>query len=148
MNELIRTNNETDIFIVLNKLKDSFFNSCLEDDCFLIEMSKKFSEKAYFYYYGTVNEPEAFIAFYANDFDIRTSYISMIIVARDYQGKGLGKKLIEKMISVSLNNNMKRIKLEVNKENIKAIKFYEHLGFIKTEEETKESFFYIKNIGE
>ena len=52
-----------------------------------------------------------------------------IYVLEDYRGKGIGKSLMEKLISLSLGK--KNITLEVSVLNDVAISLYESLGFKK-----------------
>ena len=81
------------------------------------------------------------VAFY---FDIKNNkiFITSISVLPDYQKKGIGKKLLEKVKSESFLNNIDRIDLEVQKSNIKAIKFYLENKFSLIEE--KENSFILR----
>lgn len=58
-------------------------------------------------------------------------YVSAIYVAPEMQGVGVGGKLLRKALSVLGND--KDIFLEVISYNQKAIGFYEHFGFVKTD---------------
>lgn len=55
--------------------------------------------------------------------------IITIGVTSDYQGKGLGKALLEEMISAAIKNESEIMLLEVRVSNTKAIKLYESHGF-------------------
>lgn len=48
-----------------------------------------------------------------------------LAVSKNYQGQGIGKKLLEYI----LNNTDKNISLEVNTNNLIAISLYQNLGF-------------------
>lgn len=48
-----------------------------------------------------------------------------LAVSKNYQGQGIGKKLLEYI----LNNTDKNISLEVNTNNLIAISLYQKLGF-------------------
>lgn len=53
-----------------------------------------------------------------------------IMVDENYHSKGIGKKLMEKIISIADENLMiKRLELSVFEENKSAIKLYENFGF-------------------
>lgn len=53
-----------------------------------------------------------------------------IMVHKDYQGKGIGKKLMETVIDLADNWLMlKRLELGVFKDNIRALKLYKSFGF-------------------
>ena len=53
-----------------------------------------------------------------------------IMVRTDWQGRGIGRKLIERIIDLSDNwLNLKRIELVAFADNCEAIRFYESYGF-------------------
>lgn len=70
-----------------------------------------------------------FSAFYSNDGERRTAYLSMIAVDRNCRNGGIGKILINETVRRSKERGMEKLTLEVRKENLSAIGFYEHLGF-------------------
>lgn len=53
--------------------------------------------------------------------------IEMLFIHRDARGKGLGKALLEYAVEV-----MSAHKVDVNEDNIQAVGFYEHMGFVMT----------------
>ncbi len=54
-------------------------------------------------------------------------------------GKGIGTCAINQAISIlTTNSDRNKIILDVRKSNVRAIKCYEHIGFIITEEKTKK----------
>lgn len=56
-------------------------------------------------------------------------YISNVAVYPEFQGKGIGKKLILHVETDAKKTLSKRIVLDVEKDNIKAIDFYKSLGY-------------------
>ena len=54
--------------------------------------------------------------------------IEAIGVDSNYQNKGIGKQLMDYVISIAKEQGCNTVALTVNKENITAIKFYEKLG--------------------
>ncbi len=62
---------------------------------------------------------------------IYDSYLKIhkIYIIPDFQGKSIGKKLINHVIEIAKTNNLESISLNVNRYN-KAVTFYEHLGFV------------------
>jgi ribosomal protein S18 acetylase RimI-like enzyme len=60
------------------------------------------------------------------DFD----HISVFFVDIKYQKQGIGRKLVEKMISICRKNNPDLKKITVNS-SINAVSAYEKLGFVK-----------------
>jgi GNAT superfamily N-acetyltransferase len=55
-------------------------------------------------------------------------WISELFVSPDWQVKGIGRKLIEKVLDHFKEKDIKKISLMANKD-AKAMKFYEKLGF-------------------
>lgn len=70
-----------------------------------------------------------FIFFYCNDFERKSSYVSQLCVNSEYRNSGIGTKLITECKRVAKSLGMKKIELEVNKENLNAISFYKKNGF-------------------
>ncbi|MCX8059401.1 MAG: GNAT family N-acetyltransferase [Spirochaetes bacterium] len=60
-------------------------------------------------------------------------YIDIIAIKKEFQGMGIGKKIIEFIRNYSIENK-KYIELDVNSNNYKAINLYEKNGFIKINE--------------
>ena len=60
-------------------------------------------------------------------------YIENLIIEKNFQNNGLGTKVMHSLINES-ENKKKSIGLRVLKENKRAIKFYENLGFEKISE--------------
>jgi ribosomal protein S18 acetylase RimI-like enzyme len=63
--------------------------------------------------------------------DSGIGYLEGIIVRSDLQGKSYGKALMSNLEELAEKENCPYAKLEVFKENIKSIEFYEHLGYKK-----------------
>ncbi len=61
--------------------------------------------------------------------------IHKIYILPTAQGKGIGKKLIQKIKEIAKDNNQESLLLNVNKYNTGAIAFYEYLGFVNIKEE-------------
>ena len=54
-----------------------------------------------------------------------------IVVKKDFRNKGIGNKLLQKIIEVAKKMKMQEIYLEVNEKNQNAIKLYEKNNFEK-----------------
>lgn len=65
------------------------------------------------------------------DWEGKTAKIDAIIVDEAYRKKGIGKKLVQRFITISRKKQSKAIKSRVNVENIVAQKFHENQGFKK-----------------
>jgi len=55
--------------------------------------------------------------------------IEEIVVDEKYRGKGLGRKIMEELLVLAKDNNLKRIGLTSNPKRVAARKLYESLGF-------------------
>ena len=60
--------------------------------------------------------------------DKRRNYLHHFGVREEYRGKGLAQKLVEMSLAFSKLNGL-QIKLEVHRDNIKAVKLYEKYKF-------------------
>ena len=56
--------------------------------------------------------------------------IEDVAVNNDYRGKGIGKKLVEKLIEIAIENNCDKTVLNSSEQNLE---FYTKIGFIKNE---------------
>ena len=72
-----------------------------------------------------------------------TDHISLFFIKKEFQGKGIGKKLFEYYLDIINQRNYETKTITVNS-SIYAEKIYEKLGFIKTNEiEEKDGIKYI-----
>lgn len=58
-------------------------------------------------------------------------HITNIVTKKCYRYKGIGSKLLEELIELSKKENLSSLTLEVNENNIYAIKLYEKYNFKK-----------------
>lgn len=95
----------------------------------LYDFSVKLSLNAKHFYAYEGEEMVGFIAAYFNDPINRVAYISTVSVVLSYQGKGLGSKLLNEACLYAKEKDFRAIKLQVRKENNKALRWYEGFGF-------------------
>lgn len=57
-----------------------------------------------------------------------------IAVIETWQGRGTGRKIMLRLLQEAANQHLPKINLTVDKNNIKAIKLYDSMGFVKTAE--------------
>jgi [ribosomal protein S18]-alanine N-acetyltransferase len=62
---------------------------------------------------------------------IDESHILNLCVHPDWQGKGLGRKLIQRLLKIARQHGAETTFLEVRVNNRKALKLYEGLGFVE-----------------
>ena len=83
--------------------------------------------------WGLFNEKGALIGYLFIYFYKYTARLYSIGIAPEYQGQGLGKKLMEFYISLSKERGYKFLSLEVNTDNLRAINLYKSFGFEVTQ---------------
>ena len=106
------------------------------------ELSKKISEHAIMAAAIVNNETVGFAAYYRNDAATKTAYISVVVIDPEYRGMGLGTEIIKNVIDDCDKNGYERIRLEVDKNNQKAIRLYQKFGFKKVEEKSENNCYY------
>lgn len=135
-----------DILEAMQFCKSSMFDSDIWNQDSLEQLAKKYSENAHVAVVKVEDNIAGYVAFYCNDMESKTAYISMIVVKSEYQGLHLGGKLLDYVVSISKEKGMCKIKLEVAKENKKATGFYIHKGFVFKNEASEHSDYYILDI--
>jgi len=93
------------------------------------------SSNFFFIYYN--EEPAGYLKININDAQSEkmgdeSLEIERIYIRNKFQGKGLGKYLINKAIELAIEQNKKVIWLGVWKKNENAIGFYKKFGFVQT----------------
>jgi ribosomal protein S18 acetylase RimI-like enzyme/SAM-dependent methyltransferase len=71
------------------------------------------------------------VAAYCNDRQQRLAHITTVSVLRNWQGKRIARRLLDKCRSYAKANGFERVRLEVNELNVRATSLYEKLGFRK-----------------
>jgi ribosomal protein S18 acetylase RimI-like enzyme len=62
-------------------------------------------------------------------------FVSSLYVLPEFQGFGLGKKLLNEAYRIAKEKQFSKVWLGVMKQNVKSIEWYQNLGFIFDEEE-------------
>ncbi len=113
----------------------------------LYVFAEKLAYKAEVYIGLSEDKPIGITCFYANDYQTRCGYITLIGVKSNCRKKGIGKDLLCFSIEKMQEKGMQTVKLEVDKDNYTAIGFYQHMGF-QTLSEIENGFYLIKEIVE
>ena len=87
-----------------------------------------------------------FVVFYANDMNSRTGYITLLACAKESQGQGVGRFLMQKACREAAAAGMKTMRLEVDLDNEGAMAFYHKLGFTQAGEAMPGSMYLEKEI--
>lgn len=89
---------------------------------------------------------KGFIIFYSNDEKNRKAYVSLIVVSKEFRRQNVGTDLIKICETISKNLGMNMIRLEVDRDNESAQRFYQVLGFSFVDDGETESLYMEKNI--
>lgn len=85
-----------------------------------------------------VERDKGFISYYANDLTAKKAYITMVIVNKEYRGKQIGKKLLNKVLEDLRSKGFLSCQLEVDKYNCIAYNLYASFGFFKISEDNNK----------
>lgn len=91
-------------------------------------------------------KPISIVGGYFNDVRNKTSYLSIIAVDDKYRGRKLATSLLYKFEEYALNMGMKKVKLEVRKNNCRALALYSKFGYTIISEASETSYYMIKNL--
>ena len=104
----------------------------VEENCFSIPWSLKSFEDLFSYegnYYFTAWKDEEIAGFIGMTAVLDEADITNVAVHSDYRGQGIGKALVEALISCAREHHIKKIMLEVRASNESAIGLYRKFGF-------------------
>jgi ribosomal protein S18 acetylase RimI-like enzyme len=123
----IKTANENEIYTHLIECSDNFYPP-LAGRVDIREYSKKIATKAVTLEAWMQNELIGLIAAYINT-ENKDSFITNVSVIKKYSGAGVASKLLADCIVYAKERDIKKIRLEVNKDNAPAIGFYTKFDF-------------------
>lgn len=81
-----------------------------------------------------------FIAFYANDYQSKHAFITMLLVDERYRRKNVAKQLLTHVLAVVKDQGFCRCSLAMRLHNFKALGLYESAGFVETHRDTESIF--------
>lgn len=76
---------------------------------------------------------------YVNDLCTKAGYISLVGLLPQWQGRNLGQLLMDYCADAAQARGMETLRLEVDLDNDRAIRFYERLGFVPWGEKKESS---------
>ncbi len=100
-----------------------------------VKSIKQQLSEGYVYYFICLDDTA--IGFLAYRPDEDCLYLSKFYLDKEYRGKGFSKEMLSFVKSAAIENGLKRIRLNVNKNN-NAIYAYEKLGFKRTGTQKKD----------
>ncbi len=80
-------------------------------------------------------------AIYANNFETYEAYITNISIHPEYYGTGLAKNFMNFCLNDLKEKKFKSVKLEVNRENVRAITFYRKFDFSIVGESNRNGYY-------
>jgi ribosomal protein S18 acetylase RimI-like enzyme len=107
---------------------DVSFQPRLSTKVDLLTYSTKISKLGNVFFANLDNKDVGIVAFYMNP-ESKKTFITIIGVLPKYQGRGIGKFLLDLVQDDSSKKGMHCIELEVDKVNTSAISFYDKNGF-------------------
>ncbi|MBR6504824.1 MAG: GNAT family N-acetyltransferase [Clostridia bacterium] len=70
-----------------------------------------------------------YVAYEIKEKHSKKLHVDQLVIAEEYRGLGLGKKLMNKVKEIGIKNNCDRIELDCWMFNTNALAMYEHIGF-------------------
>lgn len=70
------------------------------------------------------------VAAYCNDHEKRIAYITSVSVLREWMGRGIAARLMNRCVEYAKASGMRQICLEVSSDNTLAIRLYQRSGFV------------------
>ena len=137
------TQGQSNIKDVIDHLKecDNQFIPCLSSKIDIDEYSQKLYNHAIRFEAWLGDKLIGLVALYHNAID-EELFITNVSVLKEYTGGGIAKSLMSSVIDYAKQLRLGTLRLEVNKQNIRALTFYKNLNFNVVNEST-HSFFLI-----
>lgn len=138
---------EKDIILAIVRNYQNYFEALVDrDEHFIFNIIEKIYCNGFLIACMYQDKVIGFCAFYANDIVSKTAFITLIATNKDFQNIGLGKLILQKVCEISSQVGMNKIRLEVNNNNVNAIRFYAHNGFNYEKDCSDYSKYMIKKI--
>lgn len=134
----------------VERLEMMLVPSLSERDVNLAQYAEKLCIHGRVWCHYDMGKPVSIIAGYFNDMTSQTAYLSMLAVAKEYQGKKLASSLLAEFEDYAIQKGMAYVKLEVRKHNTAAQNLYRKFGYEIIDEASETSLYMkkkLKNIG-
>lgn len=145
MIQFIRTSDYREIHNCMKQCADDIYNQRLNNENDITELARKYTARGCFIMAMENGVICGMAAFYCNDHINHLGFLSMIVVRKEYQHKGIGVKLLSCVDAECKACKMIKLCLEVDLNNKSAQKFYERYGFVKENQEDR-SIFMVKDL--
>lgn len=114
----------------------------------LSDYCKKLADYAQVVAMYVSNEPVGFLAYYANNHAERIGYITLIGIIPQYRRNGFGNQLLQYCFDAMSNAGMNSVQLEVDADNLNAVRFYSNNGFEVSQKARETSYYMKKELGD
>lgn len=134
----------------VERLEMMLVPSLSERDVNLAQYAEKLCIHGRVWCHYDMGKPVSIIAGYFNDMTSQTAYLSMLAIAKEYQGKKLASSLLSEFEDYAIQKGMAYVKLEVRKHNTAAQNLYRKFGYEIIDEASETSLYMkkkLKNIG-
>lgn len=120
--QILNISEKCDIDTIIHACDEAYDNPVTERS-YYAKLLNKIHQKGRFIvaYKGS---PLGYCAFYANDTEQKTAYISLIAMIPKYQAQHIGSRLLKESFELMKSYGMQSCSLEVRKTNKTAIQFY------------------------
>lgn len=123
------------LYDVLFAIENQWHPSMADNADFLRSYAEKVYEHALVFGILENNSIVGLAAFYANDIVSKQSYLTYIGLFEQYTSKGIGTILLLLCEKTAKARQMTKMKLEVEKNNERAIRFYNNNGYLPMDED-------------
>lgn len=123
---------------------DGFYIPSISSMVLISDYAKKLVELAQVVIPMVNGQDSGILAFYMNDINSKTAFITSIGLLPEYHGKGLAFMMLEFLESECKKNKFKYLQLEVHHTNTSAIELYKKFGFEAGED--KDLFILMKKL--
>lgn len=130
----------------VERLEGMLVPSLTERDVNLSQYAARLSTYGKVWCHYDMGKPVSIMAGYFNDMTSKTAYLSMLAVAKEYQGKKLASSLLAEFEDYAIRNDMDYVKLEVRKHNLVAQNLYKKFGYEDIDEASETSFYMKKKL--
>lgn len=132
VHDIVKIKEKNEILGLLKQFSPYLYEPFDERKIDLELYAEKLSEKALVYVTYLAGEAVGIICFYCNDKKRKEGYLTLLAVKTSYRKCGIATELLKLLESQCKRENMKKIKLEVNRKNEQAINLYKNLGWQNT----------------
>lgn len=123
------TNNKKEISSIIRNYDKAFAEPVAERNIYF-DLLQKILQKGIFVFAYQGKKDIGYCALYANDSDTKNAYISLLAVCPEYQNLHIEKQILNICLEIAESYGMQTCSLEVRKNNISAIRFYQTNGFV------------------